>query len=351
MLPPFPPDIRALPRPLSWVRDLEEFEGPILSELRAEDGGVYLEKWCAKDGELVRTLIVRTEPRAVAEYLAGRISLLSLLTVPSDGIGFIVDRSGDSTASVYLVHVPTLPSNYLPSSTARHDAMLRPQWNNAPQSFLVDGEWDAKLLATIERKYLDVFAFTYFAHSESQMTALPQNVITYDYDGGYPYMHAFSQLRLAVPKPLRAHAVGVSVNSPGVLTIDASHEIAERVSAALASLPNSLVAYRALHEWAKLKPKHVTKMPETDVAIADIRRLCQQLQIELHKVLPRPADGAPWERLHVLAAGKLVASYWRKLLALLEPAEGVEFLTHDVAVSELTEFEEDDDEQEYDYVT
>jgi hypothetical protein len=92
-------------------------------------------------------------------------------------------------------------------------------------------------------------------------------------------------------------------------------------------------------------------MPHTEVAIDDIRRLCQQLQIDVHKVLPVPSAGAEWERVHVLAAGKLVASYWRRLVALLEPAEGVEFLTHDVPVAELTEFEEDDEDQEYDYVT
>lgn len=110
------------------MRELEAFEGPILSELRADGGGIYIEKWCAREGGTTRTLVVRTEPRALAEYLARRVSMLDLLKGPSDGIGFLVDRDRGVEIAVYLVQVMALPERYLPAVDALHDVDLRPAW-------------------------------------------------------------------------------------------------------------------------------------------------------------------------------------------------------------------------------
>src|SRR5216684_8823064 len=103
-LPKFSIALPALSRDLEFVRELEAFQGPILSEYHAVDGGtVYLEKWCAVQDSITRWLMVRTEQRAVAEYLGGRLSMLDLLQGPSDNIGFIIDRQGDKVVAVYLV--------------------------------------------------------------------------------------------------------------------------------------------------------------------------------------------------------------------------------------------------------
>ena len=130
MQPEFPDRLApGLPRPMKHLRDLEEFEGPILSEFQAEHGGgLYLWKWCARQGTVERFLVVRTEQRAVARYLARRLSLLQLLCEPSDGIGFIVDQEGGEVRAAYLVKLTDLPPRYLPKATAMHDEALRPAW-------------------------------------------------------------------------------------------------------------------------------------------------------------------------------------------------------------------------------
>jgi hypothetical protein len=112
--------------PLFHVRDIEAFDGPILSELRDADGVPYLEKWCTHGDNFVRLLVVRTTHEAVGEYVAGRVSMLDLLTRPNGDAGFIVDYAGGELYSVEPVCVSTLPDSWLPMSTAMHDESLRP---------------------------------------------------------------------------------------------------------------------------------------------------------------------------------------------------------------------------------
>lgn len=351
MLPDFPIRLERLPRELTFVRVLEEFEGDILTEFRATNGsGLYLEKWCARDGTKNRYLLVRTELRSVAEYLGRRISMLQLLNGSSDGGGFIVDKDGGKVAAVFAVRLDSLPDGYLPKPSAFHDEGLRPTWRSVPQSFLLDTQWDAKLLATIERRYLDVFGFVYLTKPNANRK-LPAITLSYDYDGGYPLMHTFNRIRFAPPAADRARAVGVSANSPGVLTIDAPSETVEQLSKCFSNLVKSATAYEVLHIWSRLAPTSVDRLPQS--AYSDLARLCQSLGIDISSLFPEPNDNHPKPTevpRYVLAAGKLVASFYRKMWKLLEPEAGVEFLSFKVDRTNLKSpagvFDDDSDEGE-----
>src|SRR5262245_49164567 len=134
MLPQLGQRLEKLPRRLQFVRTLEAFEGPILSEYRAAYGGaVYVEKWCARAHGVSRFLVVRSEERAIAEFLGGRLSMLKLLIERSDGFGFLVDQSQGETVSVSIVPIDILPKPYLPKPTRFHDESLRPEWGVVPQ--------------------------------------------------------------------------------------------------------------------------------------------------------------------------------------------------------------------------
>lgn len=344
MLTEFAPNIFTLPRPLRHVRDLEAFEGPLLSELRTAQGSYYLEKWCAQDEGTIRTLIVRTELRMVAEYLAGRVPMLDLLMLPSDGAGFVVDRVSETTRAVYRVALDQLPKKYLPQEGTFHDKSLRPAWDRSPQSFLIDGAWDAKLLADIERLYSDIYAFNCLSALGSALS-LPDSVFNYNYDGGFPVVHAFRGLREAVPQELRARAVGVHAGSPGIFTIDAPTAMAEHIVRVLSKLPQTVNAYDNVYAWSRLKPDKADKIPRD--AAADLRHLCSLLGIDPEKLWPHylRSDGA--NPIHILIAGKLIAAYYRKLWKLLESASGAEFINADLPRIEAEPprflFEEDED--------
>lgn len=135
MLPSIGHRTDKLPTGLRFVRDLETFEGPILSEYRAaERGAVYVEKWCTRQDGVSRSLLVRSDQRSVAEFLGGRLSMLDLLSKRSDGIGLLIDRDSVRTVAVWLVSIAEVPPGYLPKPDRLHDEAFRP--GHPPDDFV-----------------------------------------------------------------------------------------------------------------------------------------------------------------------------------------------------------------------
>ena len=126
-------EVRHLPI-LTHVRELEEFDGPILTEWISDKGNIYVEKWCTNKGGVTRTLFVRSNHMAINAYLNGTMSMMELLTGPNDNYGMLVDRNKDGIVGVTRVQVPTLPASYLPSPTTMHDIDLRKDWTTEPSS-------------------------------------------------------------------------------------------------------------------------------------------------------------------------------------------------------------------------
>ncbi len=115
--------LRSLPVNLTWVRDLEFFDGAILSEHREVHGDVYLMKWCAQNSAVSRWLAIRTEADAIAAYLDGKRSMRDLLNTDR---GFLVDQVDNQIVAVWSVALAEIPEAYLPTRNAMHDPALRP---------------------------------------------------------------------------------------------------------------------------------------------------------------------------------------------------------------------------------
>lgn len=322
------------------VRDLEEFDGPILTELRRIDrGGTYVEKWCARDDSTQRTIVTRTDTRAVAEYLAGRLSMLDLLTITSDDIGFLVDyRELDVKTS--LVVVSCLPGEYLPRSDVMHDPELRPHWKEMPQFFTLNKHWDARTLSRLEKLYSEVYTFAFLSSDEGK-SHFPEFLLDYSYDSGFSYGAAIKTLRRHVPEGERPRTDAVLAASPGILRIAAPEKYAARIAMLLkaALRPETAQAYWVLHSWSKMKTLNADGVPST--ARRDVTSLCSMLRLDAKLLLGSsvsvPSEGveqevpAPpteqQERLLLLKAAKVVATYYRRLRSLASPEfDGVEFL-------------------------
>lgn len=339
-------DFKAFPH-VRRVRHLEEFEGPILTELRGEGGTVYVEKWCSFHEGAVRSVIVRSDQRSIAEYLAKRMTMMELLTRPNDDIGFLLDRVGKQARLVQLVQVSNLPASYLPKASAVHDESLRPEWETTPQTFLVDTNWNPKLLYELERDYLTTFAFNYFLDPTINRT-VPYPALTYVLDGGFSYASLFRSFRHSVPKNDNARAVAAIAASPGVLVISAPTHGADRLAAAMqaAAAVETTKAYHALHAWSKLTEKKIDGMPSLEAAKQQYGRLAALLLIDASRLVP-----ANPEPKQLLRAGKVLAAYYRLLWKLIEPpAEGVEFLSAGIekesdAPDSVAEDEEPEEEE------
>ena len=344
MLPEYPLAF-TLPN-LAFVRDLEAFDGPILSVWRAADGrpSLYLDKWCTREGAISRSIVVRTEYRAIAEYLGKRISMRQLLIAPSDGIGFVVDRKDGTPFRAYLVTLNSVEARYLPSANAFHDETLRPSWSLVPQSFLVGEEWEVRSLATIERRYHDVAGFCFLTEPDKNRE-LPHGILTYVYDRGYPIGTAFQRIRAAVPHEFRAKSVGVAAGSPGVLTLDAPSSVANRLAEVLTGLPKAAPAYNAVLAWSKTSPKQLDRMPDLRVAMSQLSVLCEHLKVAVPVLVSGQQQD---DAASVLNAGKLLAAYHRKLWQVVSSPDGefVSVSVQKVAGSQPEIIDDDEDDED-----
>lgn len=326
MLPPIGHRTDKPPTGLQFVRDLEAFEGPILSEYRAaERGAVYVEKWCTRQDGVSRSLLVRSDQRSVAEFLGGRLPMLDLLNKRSDGIGLLTDRANAETVAVWLVSIAEVPRGYLPKADRLHDESFRPDWEIVPQSYLVDVyDWDAKMFAVIERDYLNAAAFAYHTKLGTQRE-LPSNILDFRYDGGYSVMHAFNALRDGVPREDRARAAAVAASSPGVLTIATPAETSAQLVQAIRALPAGAFAYTLVHAWSRLNMDNAEAVPGT--ARSEIERLCGALNVDPRKLYAQDVwSDSQSEQRAVLVAGKLIAAYYRVLNRAARPTSGVELI-------------------------
>ncbi len=110
----------------TFVRDLEVFEGPLLSELRGEDGSVFLESWCDRNKDLNRTFVVQSSRQEISEYLKGMVTRRNVLFGSGKAVGYLLEYRKCEVARTLPVKIATLPEDYFPDKTVRHDPELRP---------------------------------------------------------------------------------------------------------------------------------------------------------------------------------------------------------------------------------
>src|SRR5271170_2097790 len=96
--------LSSFPLSLEYVRDIEEFEGPLLSEFKGPHGETFIYFWCDADDRFNRWLVVRTPPASLFRYLVGKIDLRELVCNGPDQFGYVVDLNdqGAEARSWYL---------------------------------------------------------------------------------------------------------------------------------------------------------------------------------------------------------------------------------------------------------
>ncbi len=309
-------------RKLTFVRSLEEYEGPILTEWASEAGGTYLEKWCTQTpaGDVFRSLIVRCDTRSVELYLAGKLDLKTTLLARSDGFGFLVDRSLDDATAVYLVDMDSLPDGYLPSPAARHDPSLRPASDRTRQMFLLGADWTGAQIGTIERSYLDAAAFNFFAAKSAEGDRFPTQHLQYKYRRGYPVANAFAKLRDEQPARARPRAVVVQAASPGLLAFEIDTKTAANILRSVRKVRDAEPLYKNVQTWASQDIDGVVDLPPD--AAEDLKHLADVLDLELDRF--GVSNTTPDDR--IMTVGKLLTSYFRKLQKLADPKLVAEFI-------------------------
>lgn len=219
-----------LPIDLELVRDIEEFDGPLLSEFRSADGETFLYYWCDCSETTNRWLVVRTPPQDLFRYLVGRSSLRSLIRDCRDGFLYVVDVDGDAAIlAAWFAYADKLPESYLPGpgSCRQLGAGIDPHF----QDVYVDQKWDYEQVAEYPRSYLQAYAFhTAFGQGGDPGTLS----VHYRLTSGWIFHTLYERMRTNAPPQLRASLEAVAFASPGYLRFRVDPVIAEGVREAVA---------------------------------------------------------------------------------------------------------------------
>jgi len=130
-LPALGSPISSLPIELTFVRDIEYFDGPILSEFVDPKGNPWVYKWADCDDNHHRWLVLPVTRTAIDQYLAMSINMCGFLNSCA-GDCYLVDQNGTIDPSRAIesnwrqVSREELPEDYWPTESAMYDPNLAP---------------------------------------------------------------------------------------------------------------------------------------------------------------------------------------------------------------------------------
>lgn len=115
-----------LPVELFKVRDLERYEGCLLSEYKTEEGTSFLFSWVDASDLHNRWMVFPVHGPSLEDYLRGILSLRTLVAQHPDRI-YLLDTDGEGTR-VRVAHLGwnEIPEDYLPSQDSFFDPALAP---------------------------------------------------------------------------------------------------------------------------------------------------------------------------------------------------------------------------------
>ena len=118
--------LAAQPVSLEHVRDIEYFDGPLLSLFQDRDGQPWIYYWCDCDEQHNRWLMFRSTLTEVVAYMKRDKSLLDLIR--SGGEHYAIDcRSYEPEHVLRIKLDASWPDDYLPEPDAFYEEALRPK--------------------------------------------------------------------------------------------------------------------------------------------------------------------------------------------------------------------------------
>lgn len=303
MIPP--DDLRAiplqrLPVDLEFVRDLEEFDGPLLSEFRSADGETFLYYWCDCSDQANRWLVVRAPREDLLRYLVGLTPLRTLIRECRDGFLYVVDLDGAAVAlSAWFVYAENVPERYLPGpgSFRRPGAGIEPGF----QDVFVDQKWGYEQVTAYPRKYLQAYAF----HTAFGRGGSPEALaVDYRLTKGWIFHSLFERMRTNAPPRLRASLDAIAVASPGYLRFRVDPTIAEGLRDAVARYLERRSELRQIIEELRAWTNEHANLEEAE-AVELIRRVAESVGVDGLAILGHVDT--------VEHAAKVMGSYFARL--------------------------------------
>jgi hypothetical protein len=268
--------VTKLPMELQHVRNIEEFDGALLSEFKSATGETYLYYWCDCDDGANRWLVVRTPPQLLFRYLVGRTALRSLIADCVDGFAYVLDIGPkNERRGCWYIYAGLLPEEYVPAPDS-HRGRDQQATQEGFQDVYMDQKWDSLAIAEYPKKYLQVYAF----HGVFGPGGDPRRLsLHYDMTTGWVFHNLYELMRVHTLAPKRAELAAIGSASPGYLRFSVDQAIAAGVREAVARYIGSRLRVdretEALREWSNQKGEWTH-----DDAKSTIKTVCESLGID-----------------------------------------------------------------------
>lgn len=207
-----------------WVRDIQYFDGPLLSEYKTNTGDTYIFHWCDCSENLNRWLAVRVSKRSLLELTSGLLSIHEALTVKNqENTSIILDIDDNvDIAEAKLVSISDLPTSYLPKKEVTIDPELFHDYDGSVYPILIDGEWDSDDLSMIQRKFIDIYSLIVNFVDQRK-----QNFSDHPWKGGFSSVNFFHDMRNALI--FKPDIKAIHYASPGYIEFRAKRNISLKI--------------------------------------------------------------------------------------------------------------------------
>jgi len=200
---------------LERVRDLESFDGPLLTHFRhRRQGDNYLYYWCDCDEKANRWMILRVSETNIIR-LMNRFVPLDFVVPKACQDDFVyfadMDASGQ-LANVTLTRLDSIPLEYVPSHGAYLDALATHTDDLRSYPVLIERQLSIETLSAIPRVFSQIYAFVYcfFALRRQDLSGFP-------WRGGFSAMHFYRWLAGLVPGEYSPSVDTLQYASPGFI--------------------------------------------------------------------------------------------------------------------------------------
>ena len=101
----------------SWIRNIQSFEIPLLSEYNDSNGNKYIFHWCDCSEQLHRYLAIKTDESLMESFVSGELSLIDLI-LGGEGIdreALLLDFNSEGDIEKAMsIYLNDIKDKYLP---------------------------------------------------------------------------------------------------------------------------------------------------------------------------------------------------------------------------------------------
>lgn len=210
---------------LQKVRDLDYFDGPLLSHFRHRRGDHYLYYWCDCDEQANRWMMIRVSETNIIRLMNRFVPLDYVIPgqCQDDFVYFVdLDASGRSMGTT-ITPLALIPASYTPLRGAYLDYEGRK--DERSYAVLIEKALTIDQLREFPTKYAQAYSFLYVLG-----VMKPDRFQEYPWRGGFSSMHFYQWLVGSIPGEQRPQVATFQYTSPGFVRFNLHRPTATAVA-------------------------------------------------------------------------------------------------------------------------